>query len=232
MSKIKEVSVIIPTLDESENIYPLLSSLTAFLHICNIPWEVIFADDTSDDSVRIRALGFGDGNENIRCVSCENKGLGAAVRYASEFANFPDILVMDADLSHSPIYTIALLRSYFYSDYRLVVGSRYVKGGGIIGWPFSRRIISSISNFLSYPITGLKDSMSGFFVTERELLLKTKENGYKIMMEIASTLPDSDKYEVPITFKDRERGKSKATWREGYRFARELVRLYREGFGI
>ena len=230
MSKIKEVSVIIPTLNEAENIVPLLSKLVPYISSCDIPFEIIFADDTLDDSVRGSVFEFKD--NRIGCVFCNNKGLGAAVRYASSFAKYSNVLVMDADLSHSPIYTIALLRYYFSLHYRLVIGSRYVKGGGIIGWPFSRRIISSISNFLSYPITGLKDSMSGFFVTERELLLKTKENGYKIMMEIASTLPDSDKHEVPITFKDRERGKSKATWREGYRFARELMRLYKEGFGI
>jgi dolichol-phosphate mannosyltransferase len=128
---------------------------------------------------------------------------------------------MDADLSHPSERIKDLLAPLFAGTADLVVGSRYVKGGSTLGWPVWRRIMSRAGAALAYPLTGLHDSMCGFFAIGRSRLLKLAPHtsGFKIVFETivrgGGTLRVR---EIPIAFRDRARGKSKMSFTVALRF--------------
>jgi hypothetical protein len=93
--------------------------------------------------------------------------------------------VMDADLSHPADRIKDLVAPLFADIADLVVGSRYVKGGSTLGWPVWRRVVSRTGAVLAFPLTGLHDSMWGFFAISRSRLLELapKTGGFKIVFE-------------------------------------------------
>src|SRR5206468_12010421 len=150
------VSIIVPTLNEEENIVPLVSQITA----CAISFrEILFVDDHSTDGTRteIRAL---EGSHPIRLIDQDGAdvGLAGAIMVGARAAEGEILLVIDADLSHPPERINDLLAPLFAGTADLVVGSRYIKGGSTEGWPMWRRIVSQAGAALAYPLTGLHDS--------------------------------------------------------------------------
>src|SRR5439155_23289905 len=134
------VSIIVPTLNEEENIEPLVAQITA----CAVPFrEILFVDDCSTDTTReeIRAL---ERSHPIRLIEQDGAdlGLASAIMSGAGAAQGEILLVMDADLSHPPERIKDLLAPLFAGSADLVVGSRYVKGGSTPGWPMWRRIMS------------------------------------------------------------------------------------------
>ncbi|PYL67714.1 MAG: hypothetical protein DMF28_08525 [Verrucomicrobia bacterium] len=177
------VSIIVPTLNEEENIAPLVAQITA----CAVPFrEILFVDDYSTDATReeIRAL---EGSLPIRLIEQNGAefGLASAIMSGARAAEGEILLVMDADLSHPPERIKDLLAPLFAGTADLVVGSRYVKGGSTPGWPVWRRIMSRAGAALAYPLTGLHDSMCGFFAIGRSRLLELAPHtsGFKIVFE-------------------------------------------------
>jgi dolichol-phosphate mannosyltransferase len=223
------VSIIVPTLNEEENITPLVSQITE----CAVPFrEILFVDDHSTDATRekIRAL---QGSQPIRLIEQNGAdiGLARAIMSGARAAKGEILLVMDADLSHPPERIKDLLAPLFAGSADLVVGSRYVKGGSTPGWPMWRRIMSRAGAALAYPLTGLHDSMCGFFAIARSRLLAIAPptSGFKIVFE--TIVHGGDKlrvHEVPIAFRDRARGKSKMSPGIAMRFfLRWLLAIFR-----
>jgi dolichol-phosphate mannosyltransferase len=213
------VSIIVPTLNEEENIAPLVAQITA----CAIPFrEILFVDDYSSDATRekIRAL---ENSQPIRLIEQDGAelGLASAIMSGARAAQGEILLVMDADLSHPPERIKDLLAPLFAGSADLVVGSRYVKGGSTPGWPMWRRIMSRAGAVLAYPVTGVHDSMCGFFAIGRSRLLELAPHtsGFKIVFETivrgGGTLRVR---EIPIAFRDRARGKSKMSFSVALRF--------------
>jgi dolichol-phosphate mannosyltransferase len=213
------VSIIVPTLNEEENIAPLVAQITA----CAVPFrEILFVDDHSSDATRekIRAL---EKSQPIRLIEQDGADLGLAnaIMLGARSAQAEILLVMDADLSHPPERIEDLLAPLFTGSADLVVGSRYVKGGSTPGWPVWRRIMSRAGAALAYPLTGLHDSMCGFFAISRSRLLDLAPHtsGFKIVFETimrgGGTLRVQ---EIPIAFRDRARGKSKMSFSIALRF--------------
>jgi dolichol-phosphate mannosyltransferase len=136
-----------------------------------------------------------------------------------------------------------LLAPLFAGAADLVVGSRYVKGGSTPGWPIWRRIVSRAGAALAYPLTGLQDSMCGFFAIGRSRLLELapQTSGFKIVFETMVRADGTLRVrEIPIAFRERVRGKSKMSFGVALRFFfrwlramfRHLARgLYREKGG-
>ena len=213
------VSIIVPTLNEEENIAPLVAQITA----CAVSFrEILFVDDHSTDATRekIRAL---EKSQPIRLIQQDGAdlGLASAIMSGARAAQAEILLVMDADLSHPPERIKDLLAPLFAGSADLVVGSRYVKGGSTPGWPSWRRIMSRTGAALAYPLTGLHDSMCGFFAIGRSRLLELAPHtsGFKIVFETVvrggGTLRVQ---EIPIAFRDRARGKSKMSFSVALRF--------------
>jgi dolichol-phosphate mannosyltransferase len=206
-------------LNEEENIFPLASEIAA----CAIPFrEILFVDDHSADATRdkIRALAE---SQPIRLIEQDGAGLGlaGAIMSGARAAQGEILLVMDADLSHPPDRIKDLVAPVFAGTADLVVGSRYVKGGSTPGWPVWRRVVSRAGAALAYPLTGLHDSMCGFFAIGRSRLLELapQTTGFKIVFETMVRARGTLRVrEVPIAFRERLRGKSKMSFSIALRF--------------
>ena len=148
-------------------------------------------------------------------------GLAGAIMLGARAAQGEILLVMDADLSHPPDRINDLLAPLFADAADLVVGSRYVKGGSTPGWPIWRRIVSRTGAALAYPLTGLHDSMCGFFAIGRSRLLDLapQTSGFKIVFETIVRAHGTLRVrEIPIAFRERVRGKSKMSFGVALRF--------------
>ena len=213
------ISIIVPTLNEEENILPLVSEIDA----CAVPFrEILFVDADSTDATRdaIRAL---TGSHPIRLIEQDGTGpgLAGAIMSGARAAQGEILLVMDADLSHPPDRITDLVAPLFADSADLVVGSRYVKGGSTQGWPVWRRIVSRAGAVLAYPLTGLHDSMCGFFAIGRSRLLELapQTSGFKIVFETMVRARGTLRVrEVPIAFRERVHGKSKMSFGVALRF--------------
>lgn len=142
------------------------------------------------------------------------------------------VCVMDGDLQHPPEYVPALLEAAMSQPADLVVGSRYIAGGGRDeGLGAVRTAVSWGSTLLAkvvFPrrLSGIHDPMSGFFLFRRAALAQAMmPRGFKILLEIAVRHPDLVKCEVPFVFVEREFGDSKGTLKEGFRYLRLLVEM-------
>ncbi|MGH8094730.1 MAG: polyprenol monophosphomannose synthase [Chthoniobacterales bacterium] len=210
----QSVSIIVPTLNEAENVGVLTERIMASGINAR---EIIFVDDGSTDGTRERvqdlALNF-----PVRLLTRENPtlGLSGAVTAGAEAATGDLLVVMDADLSHPPSRIPDLVRPVQAGTCDMVIGSRYVRGGSTPGWPLWRRSMSRAASAFAYPLTHVHDSMCGFFAIPRPLLLELAPaaTGFKIAFEIIVHGGRSLRVrEIPIAFRDRTRGASKMTFR-------------------
>jgi len=219
------VSIIVPTLNEEENIIPLVSQIAEFA----VPFrEILFVDDHSTDGTRDKIRGLAR-NQSIRLIEQDEAavGLAGAIMSGARAAQGEILLVMDADLSHPPERIGDLLAPLFAGKADLVVGSRYVKGGSTPGWPIWRRMVSRAGAALAYPLTGLHDSMCGFFAISRSRLLELapETSGFKIVFETMVRAGGALRVrEIPITFRERIRGRSKMSLGIALRFFFRWVR--------
>jgi len=214
-----DVSIVVPTLNEEENIEPLVSRIAA----CGVPFrEIVFVDDHSTDNTRkkIRLL---EETRPVRLIEQDDAdiGLAGAIMRGARAAHGDVLVVMDADLSHPPERINDLLAPLIAGTADMVVGSRYVRGGSTPGWPMWRRIISRAGATLAYPLTGLHDSMCGFFAIARSQLLELAPHtsGFKIVFETMVRARGTLRVrEVPIVFRERARGTSKMSFGIALRF--------------
>ena len=216
----EDVLVVIPTFNESESITALLArldrardSLSDKYHI-----EILIVDDSSADKTAeiARSLNL----KNLLVLSQVSKsGLGPA--YIAGFkqgliGNYQYFVEMDADLSHQPEQLSDLLAVASEKD--LVIGARWMSGGKVVNWPIGRRILSKFGTKYAAYVLNLpyKDLTSGYRVLSRQLLMKIdldqiQTRGYGFQIEIAlKAIQSGFKIkEVPITFVERENGRSK-----------------------
>jgi len=224
-----EVSVIIPTYNERENIAELIERVEATLK--GIPFELIIVDDNSPDGTSELAEYSDRKYGNIRVVRrVDRLGLGSAVAYGFGRAKAEIMVVMDADLQHPP-ELLSLMYKRIVEGHSLAIASRYVEGGGVEELSISRRLVSrgagKLSHLLLPKTRSVKDPMSGFFMLRKEVIngVKLNPTGFKILLEILAKGKYDSVVEVPYTFKSRKRGKSKLNLREVLRYILLLFNL-------
>lgn len=214
--KVRMLSIILPTYNEAQNIKKTISSLVNVLDEAKVPFEILVADDNSPDGTKNIVEKLSAKDKRIRLlVRYADKGLSKAIVDGFEHAKGNFFLVMDADGQHDE--TIIPRMFAEKEMYDIVVGSRYVKGGGFGSAPLYRLFVSRIASYLAFPLLGRKkiqDPMSGFFMVKKSLYEKVKKkinaSGYKILLELLFAADDKVRIkEVPFHFKKREQGESK-----------------------
>lgn len=188
--------------------------LAAILAECehSLEFEILIADGGSTDGT-IERVEKWEEVAYVRLISGDGKrGLAGDVLQAATLARADVVVVMDADLSHPPNRICALVQPLLDGSGDMVVGSRFVPGGATPGWPFRRYILSRLGSLLAWPLTEVKDPMSGFFAVRRERLLAIDPEaaGFKIGLEIIAHGGGALKVsEIPIVFRDRVHGETK-----------------------
>ncbi len=210
-----EISVVVPTFCETDNILELHARLSAAL--ARESWELIFVDDDSPDGTadRIRELAARD--PRVRCIQrIGRRGLSTAVVEGAMSSSAPLVAVMDADLQHDETLLPAMIQELRSRDLDVVVASRYMSGGTTGDWDEGRKRISRIAGRLSKGLVpeGLRDPMSGYFVMNAQTLRETAHYlsgyGYKILLDLFASATRPLRFaELPYTFKPRLHGASK-----------------------
>lgn len=210
-----ELSIVIPTYNERENVGPLLEVLSD--NLGGIAWEAVFVDDDSPDGTAAYVRGLVADFPNVRCIHrIGRRGLSSACVEGMLASASPYLAVIDADLQHDLSILPLMLHTLKRDQLDVVVGSRYVDGGGTGDWARSRVKISGFatqlcSRLLHIP---LKDPMSGFFVLSRDLLDQSVRGltgrGFKILLDIFLSAGRPLRFaEIPYTMRSRVHGASK-----------------------
>ncbi len=233
-----QISIIIPTYNESENIIKILHSIGEILPK-NIPTQAIVVDDNSPDGTGKIVEDYLKNVKKIADYTIEiihrkaKDGLGSAILKGIQQAKGDTIVVMDSDFSHPPQIIPKLIESIKKYQYDIVVASRYIKGGKIQGWSLKRKIISKSATLIAKKGLGIdtKDPMSGFFAFKRNIIkgLNIDAIGYKILLEILVKTKNVNIKEIPYTFQDREFGSSKLSSGTIFDYCRSVWKLYRYG---
>lgn len=210
-----ELSVIVPTFNERENVLPLVSKLDAALR--GISWEVIFVDDDSPDGTAQHARALGQKDPRVRCLQrIARRGLSSATIEGMLASNAPYMAVMDGDLQHDETLLRKMLAVLKSEDMDIVVGSRYVEGGSTGEWSSRRESMSRFATSFGRILmrVDVKDPMSGFFMLKRtffdRVVRRLSGKGFKILFDLFVSSPEPVKFkELPFIFKNRLSGESK-----------------------
>ena len=233
----KKLLVILPTYNEAPNIGQLIRRIFGI----NRNYHVVVVDDNSPDKTGDIAENLKKEYANLSVIHRSGK-LGLGTAYEAGFAmglaeQFPFILTMDSDFSHDPVYIPQILELAQQQDCDLVIGSRYVPGGGIENWPWHRKFLSRLANTTAHAILSLeaKDCTAGFRCYSYRFLRgidfsKIKSEGYSYLTEILYLCQRKRGKirEVPIIFTDRKRGASKISKKEIFKGVSTVFRLRKD----
>ncbi len=210
-----ELSVIVPTYNERENVPELVLRLSQ--QLAGVEWEVIFVDDDSPDGTAevVRSLARHD--PRVRCLQrIGRRGLSSACIEGVMASSAPYVAVMDADLQHDESILPLMLAAVQARRAELAVGSRYVAGGGVGDWDKRRALASRLATRLSHLVVPaeLHDPMSGYFLMTREAFMQRVHAlsalGFKILMDLFASGDRPLRFvEVPYAFRERRAGQSK-----------------------
>jgi dolichol-phosphate mannosyltransferase len=235
-----KLSIVLPTYNESQNIVRMLDSIAETVS----PYaaaEIIVVDDNSPDGTAeiasLYAKNISNNNRNklhVEVIRREGKfGLSSAIVAGVQYATGDLLVVMDGDFSHPPHVIPSIIEELQDSNCDIVVASRYIKGGSIIGWPFKRRLMSKGATKIAQYGLGVevKDPVSGFFAFRRDIIdgIKFDAIGYKMLLEILVKTKGARVKEVPYTFTNRSVGKSKLDTSVMFEYLKAVMRLYRYG---
>ena len=217
------VLVILPTYNEADNVLDLVTQVLAQ----SSQIEVLVVDDNSPDGTGQLVAEAARSEPRLSLLKRPGK-LGLGTAYLAGFQRgldrgFDRIFTMDCDFSHNPRYLPAMLTAM--DDYDVVVGSRYVPGGGVENWPWPRRLLSRFANLYARTLLRLdvRDCTAGFRGYSREVLetvdpFVIRSSGYSFLEEMAwrVTRCGFTMGEIPIIFEQRKAGSSKIESSEIY----------------
>jgi dolichol-phosphate mannosyltransferase len=229
------LSVVVPTRNEALNVETLVGRLGAALNELGKDWELLFVDDSDDQTPEV-VRGVSGLAFPVRLLHREPGeragGLGGAVQRGFAEALGGVIVVMDGDLQHPPEVLPALVAPVMAGEVELAAGSRYGRGGkndGLSGpW---RHLVSRACCWLVHCLVPrsrqLEDPLSGLFAFRRSVIegVPLRPDGYKILLEVAVRGNWRSARNVPFTFAARHAGASKASVVVGLVFLRHLGRL-------
>ena len=228
-----ELSIVVPTLNERDNIRPLIEEIDRVLPAGG--WEIIFVDDDSRDGTPDLIREIARTDPRIRCVQrIGRRGLSTACIEGVLASAAPFVAVTDADLQHDEKLLPDMLRVLKTEPFDLVIGSRYVGGAGTFDWDRRRAQISGFATRLSRLIckADIADPMSGFFMMRRTAfegsMRRLSGQGFKILLDVLASSPRPIQFkELHYDFRPRRHGESKldsmVAWEFGMLIADKLI---------
>ena len=210
-----ELAVIVPTLNERDNIAPLLAKLTAALD--GLDWEAVFVDDDSQDGTWALLQEFERRLPQVRALRrIGRRGLASACIEGMLASSAPYLAVIDADLQHDETMLPTMLATLKAGRLDAVVGTRFAPRGSVGEFGRGRLLISRLGRLLSRAVTRaeLSDPMSGYFVIDRAFFEETARrlsaHGFKILLDLFASSPRRVRFaEAPYRFRPRAHGESK-----------------------
>ncbi len=226
-----EITVIVPTYLEAENLPVLVPRIVQALESAAREGEIVIVDDDSPDDTESVCAELTTRFPVRLLVRRGARGLAGAVVHAMERSQGEVLAVMDADLSHPPEKLGELVAALDEEGVDFALGSRYVEGGSTeAGWGLDRLVNSKVATLLARPLTRINDPMAGFFALRRSTYSRAAALdplGFKIALELIVKCGCRNVVEIPIHFGQRLRGESKLSYRERWDYLRHLARLYR-----
>jgi len=225
------LALVVPTYNERDRLSELVRVIFEVYRSAGVAGELVIVDDNSPDGTGKLAdelaLQF-----PIRVIHRQGKlGLGTAVIDGFDASDAEYVGVIDADLSHPPELVPRMLRAIQEAHADIVIGSRYIPGGGTKNWELSRVLMSKFACLLARGLTPVKDVTSGFFLIRRELArgVTISAGGFKICLELLIRSAPARVIEVPYVFTGRTAGKSKMNLAEAMGYLKQLrdLRAYR-----
>jgi len=228
-----ELAIVVPTLNERDNIQPLIAEIDRVLP--GIAWEIIFVDDDSRDGTPALIREIARVDPRIRCVQrIGRRGLSTACIEGVLASAAPYIAVTDADLQHDERLLPEMLAALKSGSCDIVIGSRYVGGASTFNWDKRRAQISGLATRLSRLVckADIADPMSGFFMMRRApfeaAMRRLSGQGFKILLDIMASSPAPLPFkELHYDFRPRQHGESKldsmVAWEFGMLIADKLI---------
>jgi dolichol-phosphate mannosyltransferase len=210
-----QLSVIVPTFNERDNVVPLFEKLNAAL--AGIAWEVIYVDDNSPDGTAEAVRALAQREPRVRCLQrIGRRGLSGACIEGILASSAPFAAVIDADMQHDETQLAKMLGILQGGAADLVVGSRYIEGGSSESFNRQRQGFSMLATTLAKRLLriAIADPMSGFFMIRRDrfeaLAPQLSTQGFKILLDIIATGRGELRItEIPYSFGSRLHGESK-----------------------
>ena len=210
-----QLSVVVPTFNERENVTTLLRRLETAL--AAVAWEVIFVDDNSPDGTWDVVRDLARQDSRVRCIRrIGRRGLSGACIEGILASSAPCAAVIDADLQHDETQLPKMLALLQGGEFDLVIGSRYIEGGSADSFNRHRAGASALATEVAKRALKVEvaDPMSGFFMIRRdrfeELASQLSTQGFKILLDVVATAHGALRIkEIPYTFGSRLHGESK-----------------------
>ncbi len=210
-----ELAIIVPTYKEADTVAELARRLSIALD--GIAWEIIFVDDDSPDGTAARVRELARRDARIRVIQrIGRRGLSSACIEGMLATSAPFLAVMDGDLQHDESLLPTMLQTLRDEEMDIVVGSRYVAGGGVGDWSDRRQSMSRFATRIGQRLihAELQDPMSGFFMVRADVVQSCVRRlsgvGFKILLDIFSSAERPLRFrELPFVFRQRHAGDSK-----------------------
>ena len=210
-----QLSVVLPTYNERENVPELLRRLAIALH--GLRWEAIFVDDDSPDGTAETVQAFARQDTRIRLLHrIGRRGLSSACIEGILASSADWVAVMDADMQHDERVLPRMLALARQQQLDLVVGTRNADGGSMGDFARSRVLLSRLGEHISHAVCRcqVSDPMSGFFVARRSFVLacapRLQTGGFKVLLDLFASSQTPVRFaEVGYTFRTRQHGESK-----------------------
>jgi glycosyltransferase involved in cell wall biosynthesis len=223
------LSLVVPTYNERDRLGELVRAVFDGYARAHVGGELVIVDDNSPDGTGQLADDLAT-RDAIRVVHRAGKlGLGTAVIEGFNAATAPVVGVIDADLSHPPDLIPRMFAVMQRHAADIVIGSRYIDGGGTRDWELSRLAMSRFACLLARGLTPVRDATSGLFLIRRELArgVSISAGGFKICLELLIRSQPSRVIEVPYVFVGRTAGESKMNLKEATGYLTQLRDLRR-----
>ena len=223
------LSIVVPTYNERDRLAALVDAIFEAYEQEQVDGELVIVDDNSPDGTGALADELARRYRITVLHRAGKLGLGTAVVEGFAAASAPIVGVIDGDLSHPPRMLPRMLAVMQQRQADVVIGSRYIPGGGTRNWGPGRLLMSRAACVLARGVTPVRDATSGFFLIRKELArgVRISAGGFKICLELLVRARPRTVVEVPYVFEGRTAGESKMNLREALGYIDQLKDLRR-----